>query len=118
MKCQHWCHAHEVLHFDLMKVEDCCCGWSIMYILYDRGGNNVLEREGYAISAGFSLGLVALGRGEDALCFMDTFVERLFQYVGGKETHNERSFSLTVSIDDHNRVAGQVCRIPFLPLAS
>lgn len=25
------------------------------------GGDNVLEREGYAVSAGFSLGLVALG---------------------------------------------------------
>ncbi|XP_057499066.1 anaphase-promoting complex subunit 1-like isoform X2 [Actinidia eriantha] len=72
------------------------------------GGDNVLEREGYAVSAGFSLGLVASGRGEDALGFMDTFVERLFQYVGGKETHNERSFPLTVSIDDHNRVAGQM----------
>ncbi|KAL6977480.1 hypothetical protein U1Q18_026279 [Sarracenia purpurea var. burkii] len=52
------------------------------------GGDNVLEREGYAVSAGFSLGLVALGRGEDALGFKDTFVERLFQYVGGKELHN------------------------------
>ncbi|XP_057504390.1 anaphase-promoting complex subunit 1-like isoform X2 [Actinidia eriantha] len=50
------------------------------------GGDNVLKREGYVVSAGFSLGLVALGRGEDALGFMDTFVERLFQYVGGKET--------------------------------
>lgn len=25
------------------------------------GGDNVLEREGYAVAAGFSLGLVALG---------------------------------------------------------
>jgi len=25
------------------------------------GGDNVLEREGYAVSAGFALGLVALG---------------------------------------------------------
>ncbi|GFY92798.1 E3 ubiquitin ligase [Actinidia rufa] len=72
------------------------------------GGDNVLEREGYAVSVGFSLGLVASGRGEDALGFMDTFVERLFQYVGGKETRNERSFPLTVSTDDHNRVAGQM----------
>ncbi|PSS31763.1 ABC transporter E family member 2 like [Actinidia chinensis var. chinensis] len=30
-KFQHWCRAHEVLHFDLMKLEDRCCGWSIMY---------------------------------------------------------------------------------------
>lgn len=28
------------------------------------------------------------GRGEDALGFIDSFVERLFQYVGGKESHN------------------------------
>lgn len=28
------------------------------------------------------------GRGEDALGFIDTFVERLFQYVGGKEPQN------------------------------
>ncbi|XAR71918.1 hypothetical protein NMG60_11018372 [Bertholletia excelsa] len=72
------------------------------------GGDNVLEREGYAVSAGFSLGLVALGRGEDALGFMDTFVERLYQYVGGKEPHNERSLHLTLSADDHNRSAGQM----------
>ncbi|XP_052185110.1 anaphase-promoting complex subunit 1 [Diospyros lotus] len=72
------------------------------------GGDNVLEREGYAVSAGFALGLVALGRGEDAVGFMDTFVERLFQYVGGKELHNEISLPLTLSADDHNRGAGQM----------
>ncbi|KAI8540111.1 hypothetical protein RHMOL_Rhmol09G0236700 [Rhododendron molle] len=72
------------------------------------GGDNVLEREGYAVFAGFSLGLVALGRGEDALGFIDTFVERLFQYVGGKEPHNERSLLVTLSADDHNRAAGQM----------
>ncbi|XP_058181037.1 anaphase-promoting complex subunit 1 isoform X3 [Rhododendron vialii] len=72
------------------------------------GGDNVLEREGYAVSAGFSLGLVALGRGEDALGFIDTFVERLFQYIGGKEPHNERSLLVTLSADDHNRAAGQM----------
>ncbi|KVH95330.1 uncharacterized protein LOC112528125 [Cynara cardunculus var. scolymus] len=49
------------------------------------GGDNVLEREGYA---GFSLGLVAFGRGLDAIGFMDTLLERLFQYAGGKEIHN------------------------------
>ncbi|RVW42311.1 Anaphase-promoting complex subunit 1 [Vitis vinifera] len=72
------------------------------------GGDNVLEREGYAVSAGFSLGLVALGRGEDALGFMDTLVDRLFQYVGGKELHNERFLPLTSSTDHHYRGAGQV----------
>lgn len=30
------------------------------------GGDNVLEREGYAVAAGFSLGLVALGMIESA----------------------------------------------------
>ncbi|XP_059654080.1 anaphase-promoting complex subunit 1 isoform X2 [Cornus florida] len=71
------------------------------------GGDNVLEREGYAVSAGFSLGLVALGRGEDAVGFMDTLVDRLFQYVGGKEFHNERSLLLALT-DEHNRGAGQM----------
>ncbi|GAV64914.1 Apc1 domain-containing protein [Cephalotus follicularis] len=71
------------------------------------GGDNVLEREGYAVSAGFSLGLVALGRGEDALG-MDTWVERLFYYIGGKELHNERSVSVTLSTDEHTRGVGQM----------
>lgn len=78
------------------------------------GGDNVLEREGYAVSAGFSLGLVALGmsclillhteycerlvltnfvisnvgRGYDALGLMDAMVDRLFHYIGGKEVNN------------------------------
>lgn len=74
------------------------------------GSDNVLEREAYALSAGLSLGLVALGmrlyliilmkilaliiccstvgRGDDALGFMDALVDRLFQYVGGQELHN------------------------------
>lgn len=75
------------------------------------GGDNVLEREGHAVSAGFALGLVALGmnakkkkkadigqwfsvslsnqdmllegRGEDALGFIETCVNRLFLYLGG-----------------------------------
>ncbi|KAA3482027.1 anaphase-promoting complex subunit 1 isoform X1 [Gossypium australe] len=68
------------------------------------GGDNVLEREGYAVSAGFSLGLVALGRGEEALGFMDTLVDRLFHYIGGKEIRNERS----ASVDEQNRVTGQM----------
>ncbi|KVH94941.1 Anaphase-promoting complex subunit 1 [Cynara cardunculus var. scolymus] len=52
------------------------------------GSDNVLEREGYVVSVGFSLGLVAFGRGLDAIGFTDTLVERLFQYVSGKEIHN------------------------------
>ncbi|CAN8257090.1 unnamed protein product [Cochlearia groenlandica] len=48
-------------------------------------GDNVLEREGYAVSAGFSLGLVALGRGGDALGSVDSVVNRLLQYLGSKE---------------------------------
>ncbi|XP_027331009.1 anaphase-promoting complex subunit 1 isoform X2 [Abrus precatorius] len=70
------------------------------------GGDNVLEREGHAVSAGFALGLVALGRGEDALGFMETFVNRLFLYVGGK-VHNERSHFSTVSMDE-NRGSAQM----------
>ncbi|XWS56745.1 hypothetical protein CRYUN_Cryun09bG0111900 [Craigia yunnanensis] len=91
------------------------------------GGDNVLEREGYAVSAGFSLGLVALRRGEDALGFMDTLVDRLFHYIGGKEIRNCNSslslstFSsfanyfqsgkiplLAASMDEHNRGTGQM----------
>ncbi|OVA02727.1 Anaphase-promoting complex subunit 1 [Macleaya cordata] len=72
------------------------------------GGDNVLEREGYAVAAGSALGLVALGRGVDALGFMDTLVDRLFQYIGGKELHNERSLIMAPSIDDHNRGVGQM----------
>ncbi|KAG6765462.1 hypothetical protein POTOM_029505 [Populus tomentosa] len=72
------------------------------------GGDNVLEREGYAVSAGFSLGLVALGRGEDALGFLNSLVDRLFQYIGGKEMHNERPLFLTPSTDEQNHGAGQM----------
>ncbi|KAL5734362.1 hypothetical protein ACOSP7_032223 [Xanthoceras sorbifolium] len=72
------------------------------------GGDNVLEREGHAVSAGFALGLVALGQGDDALGFTDTMVGRLFHYIGGKEVHNERSHFLSLSSDEHNRSAGQM----------
>ncbi|GMI87289.1 pollen calcium-binding protein 1, EMBRYO DEFECTIVE 2771, anaphase promoting complex 1 [Hibiscus trionum] len=72
------------------------------------GGDNVLEREGYAVSAGFSLGLVALGRGEDTLGFMSTLVDRLFHYIGGKEIRNERSPLIATSVDEHNRGTGQM----------
>ncbi|XP_010423455.1 PREDICTED: anaphase-promoting complex subunit 1 isoform X1 [Camelina sativa] len=64
-------------------------------------GDNVLEREGYAVSAGFSLGLVALGRGSDALGSMDAIVNRLLQYLGAKE---ERSV-LAPSHEDHRSAA-------------
>ncbi|KAJ4825076.1 hypothetical protein Tsubulata_040463 [Turnera subulata] len=72
------------------------------------GGDNVLEREGYALSAGFSLGLVALGRGEDAVGLMRSLVDRLFLYIGGREVHNERPFFLTPTIDEQSRGAGQM----------
>ncbi|GMH15411.1 hypothetical protein Nepgr_017252 [Nepenthes gracilis] len=52
------------------------------------GGDNVLEREGYAVSAGFSLGFVALGRGQDTLACIDTLVDQLFHYAGGRVSHN------------------------------
>ncbi|KAE8656310.1 Anaphase-promoting complex subunit 1 [Hibiscus syriacus] len=72
------------------------------------GGDNVLEREGYVVSAGFSLGLVALGRGEDILGFMHTLVDWLFHYIGGKEIQNERFSLLSTSMDEHNRGTGQM----------
>ncbi|KAK4776978.1 hypothetical protein SAY86_005666 [Trapa natans] len=71
-------------------------------------GDNVLEREGYAVSAGFSLGLVALGRGKEMLGFLDSLLDRLFYYIGGKEARNEKSFSSALSNDEHNRGVGQM----------
>ncbi|KZV34947.1 anaphase-promoting complex subunit 1 [Dorcoceras hygrometricum] len=72
------------------------------------GGDNVLEREGYAVSAGFSLGIVALGRGDDAIGSIDTLVDRLFQYIGGKELYNDRLRLFTSLADEYSRNAGQV----------
>ncbi|CAN6805344.1 unnamed protein product [Brassica oleracea] len=66
-------------------------------------GDNVLEREGYAVSAGFSLGLVALGRGGDALGSLDPFVNRLLQYLGAKEGR-----SLLVPSNEDHRSAAQI----------
>ncbi|KAH9317547.1 hypothetical protein KI387_019316, partial [Taxus chinensis] len=54
------------------------------------GGDNVLERERYAIAAGLALGLVTLGRGNDASGFAEALVNRLFQYMSGStESHND-----------------------------
>ncbi|XP_016575540.1 anaphase-promoting complex subunit 1 isoform X1 [Capsicum annuum] len=72
------------------------------------GGDNVLEREGYAVAAGFSLGLVSLGRGEDAPGSVDALVDRLFQYIGSKEPQNERFHFFVPSIDELNQSAGQI----------
>nr|XP_043632201.1 anaphase-promoting complex subunit 1 [Erigeron canadensis] len=72
------------------------------------GGDNVLEREGYAVSAGFSLGLVALGRGLDAIGYMDKLVDRLLQYAGSKDIHQERSLLSNKLTDDYNRGSGQM----------
>ncbi|XP_077233026.1 E3 ubiquitin ligase isoform X2 [Tasmannia lanceolata] len=72
------------------------------------GGDNVLEREGYAVAAGSALGLVALGQGRDAFGFMDTLVDRLFQYIGGKEFHHDKSLKMVQTIDDQNRTTGQM----------
>ncbi|CAA2984556.1 anaphase-promoting complex subunit 1 [Olea europaea subsp. europaea] len=72
------------------------------------GGDNVLEREGYAVSAGFSLGLVALGCGENTLGSQDPLIDRLFQYISGKELHNDQLHLFKPSIDEHNRSAGQI----------
>ncbi|XP_078435286.1 E3 ubiquitin ligase [Wolffia australiana] len=52
------------------------------------GGDNVLEREGYSVAAGSALGLVALGRGKDAPGFMESVVDRLFQYIGCRRDDN------------------------------
>ncbi|MCD7447534.1 Anaphase-promoting complex subunit 1 [Datura stramonium] len=64
------------------------------------GGDNVLEREGYAVAAGSC--------GEDAPGFVDALVDRLFQYIGGKEPENERFHLFVPSNDELNRSAGQI----------
>ncbi|KAK8947459.1 Anaphase-promoting complex subunit 1 [Platanthera zijinensis] len=72
------------------------------------GGDNVLEREGYAVSAGYALGLVALGKGNDAFNFMDASIDQLFQYTGSKGVNSETSFLIGPSSGDHNRSIGQL----------
>ncbi|ERN05300.1 anaphase-promoting complex subunit 1 isoform X1 [Amborella trichopoda] len=72
-------------------------------------GDNVLEREGYAVAAGSALGLVGLGRGNDFIGYMDTLVDRLFQYIlGGKDLRNERSAKFAPMTEDLNRSTGQM----------
>lgn len=72
------------------------------------GGDNVLEREGYAVAAGYALGLVALGRGNDAFNFMDASIDQLFLYAGSKGVNNEKLFNIGPSSDDHSRNIGQM----------
>ncbi|XP_020578138.1 anaphase-promoting complex subunit 1 isoform X2 [Phalaenopsis equestris] len=72
------------------------------------GGDNVLEREGYAVAAGCALGLVALGRGSDAFSFMDASIDQLFQYIGSKGVNSEKSFHIGPSSDDQSRSIGQM----------
>lgn len=42
------------------------------------GGDNVLEREGYAVSAGFALGLVALGMSGSILAVLRYSNEKVY----------------------------------------
>ncbi|WVZ98102.1 hypothetical protein U9M48_043581 [Paspalum notatum var. saurae] len=71
------------------------------------GGDNVLEREGYAVAAGSALGFVALGHGSDAFGFMDTFLDRLFEYIGSKEVYHEKHLNSTTA-DDQSGNTGQM----------
>ncbi|XP_020395119.1 anaphase-promoting complex subunit 1 isoform X3 [Zea mays] len=71
------------------------------------GGDNVLEREGYAVAAGSALGFVALGHGNRAFGFMDTFLDRLFEYIGTKEVYHEKYLNAT-SADDQSCNPGQM----------
>uniref|UniRef100_A0A0E0DQC9 Anaphase-promoting complex subunit 1 n=1 Tax=Oryza meridionalis TaxID=40149 RepID=A0A0E0DQC9_9ORYZ len=72
------------------------------------GGDNVLEREGYAVAAGSALGLVALGRGSNAFGFMDTFLDRLFEYIGSKEVYHEKHLNAAIAADDQSGNTGQM----------
>uniref|UniRef100_J3M678 Anaphase-promoting complex subunit 1 n=1 Tax=Oryza brachyantha TaxID=4533 RepID=J3M678_ORYBR len=72
------------------------------------GGDNVLEREGYAVAAGSALGLVALGRGSNAFGFMDTFLDRLFEYIGSKEVYHEKQLNASIAADEQSGNTGQM----------
>uniref|UniRef100_A0A0D9WFG5 Anaphase-promoting complex subunit 1 n=1 Tax=Leersia perrieri TaxID=77586 RepID=A0A0D9WFG5_9ORYZ len=72
------------------------------------GGDNVLEREGYAVAAGSALGFVALGRGSNAFGFMDTFLDRLFEYIGSKEVYHEKPLNAALATDEQSGNTGQM----------
>lgn len=63
------------------------------------GGGNVLERERYAIAAGFAFGLVTLGRGNDASGFAEPMVDRLFQYMSGCSEPQNESYAMEYVLD-------------------
>ncbi|CAN6469882.1 unnamed protein product [Victoria cruziana] len=62
-------------------------------------GDNVLEREGYAVAAGFALGLVCLGRGSDASGHMGSCVEQLFRYIYGSRKPYRMMDDTLVNVD-------------------
>ncbi|KAL3687507.1 hypothetical protein R1sor_013816 [Riccia sorocarpa] len=85
------------------------------------GGDSPLDREGYALAAGLALGLVTLGRGNDAWGLSDLRIEdRLRHYMsGGREPLDDRhrrqdgftSSSLNTGIrnaEDLSQAGGQV----------
>ncbi|CAM6122933.1 unnamed protein product [Calypogeia fissa] len=87
------------------------------------GGDNALDREGYALAAGLALGLVTLGRGNDAWGLADLHIEdRLRHYIsGGSEFSDDRlrrlgeghvwsNFlpSATRNLEDLSQTGGQV----------
>ncbi|KAL2629518.1 hypothetical protein R1flu_014204 [Riccia fluitans] len=86
------------------------------------GGDSPLDREGYALAAGLALGLVTLGRGNDAWGLSDLRIEdRLRHYMsGGREPSDDRhrrSDGFTSSnplhygvrnADDFSQAGGQV----------
>ncbi|KAG8067808.1 hypothetical protein GUJ93_ZPchr0005g14946 [Zizania palustris] len=72
------------------------------------GGDNVLEREGYAVAAGSALGFVALGHGSNAFGFMDTFLDQLFEYIGTKEVYNEKQLNAAIASDEQSGNTGQM----------
>ncbi|XP_031485584.1 anaphase-promoting complex subunit 1 isoform X2 [Nymphaea colorata] len=62
-------------------------------------GDSVLEREGYAVAAGFALGLVCLGRGLDASGHMGSCVEQLFRYIYGSRKPYRMMDDTLVNVD-------------------
>ncbi|KAL9250913.1 Anaphase-promoting complex subunit 1-like protein [Drosera capensis] len=70
------------------------------------GGDNVLEREGYAVSAGFALGIVVLGLGKDCLPWIESTVDRLFHFAGDRAFRTDTSSLLPIM--DESRGSSQV----------
>jgi anaphase-promoting complex subunit 1 len=78
------------------------------------GIDAAIDREGYALSAGLALGLVCLGRGNEAVGLADLHIEdRLHHYLAGgsERTEESRARELALGLpkpDDFETSGGQI----------